>query len=96
MFARLAALIVFAVALAVVMLSLRQQRFEAMHEMAELHREMNAAREAIWDRQVEIAARTRPQRLERALESSGAPLEPVVQPRPGLLPPGERGQLVRR
>lgn len=78
MFVKLLTVVVFATALAAALLSVRQQRLQAMHEMAQHHRQIDAARQATWDTQVKIAQRLRPGELREALERARLALEPVV------------------
>jgi hypothetical protein len=80
MFLKALVCVVAAAGIAVVLLGLRQQRFEMMHEMAELHGKMNHSREQMWDLQVKIAGRVDPQRLAKALERAKLQLVNVTQP----------------
>ena len=73
------AVLVLVLAFAVV-LGLRQQRLELMHEMSVLHQQMDADRKETWDLQTDIAARTQPQKLRDAAERVGLEFEPLTTP----------------
>ena len=79
MFAKLLTALVFAVLIGACLFNLRQQRLELMHEVTDLHRQMNRDRQATWDTQVRIAERTGPQALRDALARTGLEMEPAAE-----------------
>ena len=79
-FAKLTTAVVVLVLAFAVLLGLRQQRLELMHEMSVLHRQMDGDRKETWDLQTAIAARTQPQKLREAAERVGLELEPLATP----------------
>lgn len=83
MFARLLFVIVALTALAAALLVLRQQRFEAMHEMAVLHRQVDGHRVALWRQQSRIAADLEPARLRSAIVETQLPLTTITPQTPG-------------
>lgn len=78
MFVKLLTALVFAVVIGAAVFNLRQQRLELMHEITDLHREMNKDRQATWDTQVRIAERAQPQALREALARAGMEMEPAA------------------
>lgn len=78
MFAKLLTALVLAVVIGAAVFNLRQQRLELMHEVTDLHREMNRDRQATWDTQVRIAQRAQPQALREALVRAGMVMEPAA------------------
>ena len=84
MYAKLLVLIASVTVGAAVLLHLRQQRFDAMYEMALLHQQMNADRQALWHWQARIAAATEPPTLIQALARAELALEPVTPQRRGV------------
>jgi len=83
MYAKALVAILFTVVTGSALLGIRQQRFEAMHDMATLHHQINRSRQSMWQWQSRIAAKTAPPALQQALERSGLAMEPVTpQPRP--------------
>jgi len=86
--------VLFAIAAAALigagLLSLRHQRLAMMHEMTELHRQMDRTRRQTWDLQTRIAEASSPATLRRAIERAGLELEPVA-PRDLRRPVAGRG-----
>ena len=78
MFTKLLTALVIAVVIGACIFNLRQQRLELMHEVTDLHRQMNRDRQATWDTQVRIAERTQPEVLREALVRAGMEMEPAV------------------
>ena len=78
MFTRALAAIVFATAIGVVLLSLRQQRLAEMHDMAKLRDQMDVSRQKTWDMQVRIAAKIDPPRLAKAIQRAKLRVEPTT------------------
>lgn len=70
--------VVIAAATAMSLLALRQKRIDLMHEMAEHHSQMRQSRQDLWQLQVEIADRLKPQQLQQSVERTGLVLEPVI------------------
>lgn len=79
MFLKLLTTLAFATLVAVALLGLRQQRLEAMHDMAQLQAEMDQARQHTWDLQVRIAGRMEPGTLLEAMDRAELALEPVIR-----------------
>ena len=77
MFAKMFAVILSVVLLGMVLLNLRQQRLDAMHDMASLHQRVNQLRTAMWDSQTRIAEQMQPTRLRQAIQRAGLELEPL-------------------
>lgn len=80
MYPKLFVAIVFAVGIGAVLLGLRQQRLETMHDMVRMHREMDAVHQQTWDMQVRIANQLEPEMLREAVEQAQLTLEPVAPP----------------
>ncbi len=80
MFAKLLTALVCVVVIGAAVFNLRQQRLELMHEVTDLHRQMNRDRQTTWDTQVRIAEQTQPEVLRDALVRSGLEMEPVAAP----------------
>jgi len=76
MFTKTLAMIVFATAIAVMLLGYRQERLATMHEMTRLHARLNQSRHSMWDMQVRIADRIEPPKLAKAIERAQLHLEP--------------------
>lgn len=70
--------VVFAAATAMSLLALRQKRIDLMHEMAEHHAQMRHSRQELWQLQVEIADRLKPDKLRQAVQRTGLALQPVI------------------
>ena len=87
MFPKLLVSLLAAAFIAAMVLEYRQQRLEMMHEMAQLHRQIDTLRQETWDLQVRIAGELEPRRLGQALGRSGLALRPLVPTNiePGLL-----------
>jgi hypothetical protein len=78
-FAKIAAVIVAMGIVAGALLSLRQLRLQAVHELADVQRRVAEHDRTLWHLRVEIAARTTPARTDELAKSLG-PLEAL----PGL------------
>jgi len=83
--AKLSILILFATVVAAMLLEMRQERFEAMHEMATLHRQMDQQRQSMWKLQASIADAADPPALMHAIERTELALEPVAPPDGGIV-----------
>jgi len=80
MFAKLLTALVCIVVIGAAIFNLRQQRLELMHEVTDLHRQMNRDRQATWDSQVRIAERVHPNALREAMARTGMQVEPALAP----------------
>ena len=78
MLAKMITVVVFAAAVGAVLLGLRQQRLQLMHEMARTHAQMNRSRQDTWNLQVEIAEKTQPTELREAIDRLNLELEPIT------------------
>ena len=78
MYLKVIAAIVSATLLGAILLSLRQHRLEAMHEITALHSRVSQIRQSTWDRQVHIAHRLEPSRLRDAIARAELDLEPIT------------------
>lgn len=67
---KIAALIVVAAVTAAALLSMRQQRLRAAHELAEAHQRAVEHRHRVWRLRAEIARRTTPDRIALLVERS--------------------------
>lgn len=88
MLAKMITVVVFAAAVGAVLLGLRQQRLQLMHEMTRMHAQMNGSRQDTWDLQVKIAERTQPTELREAITRLNLELEPITPADPGAGWPG--------
>lgn len=74
--------VLFAIAAAALigaaLLSLRHQRLVMMHEMAQMHQQIDQARRETWDYQAKIAEAASPAALREAIERAGLELEPLA------------------
>jgi hypothetical protein len=90
MLGKLLTLVVFIIAVGAGLLGMRQYRLSLQHEMTNLHAQMNESRKAIWRRQVDIARRTEPEALRRAIKEVELQLEPITPAtQPAAQPPGQ-------
>ncbi len=80
MYAKVLALIVFATIVALLLLAMRQQRVEAMHQIVNLHRQIEQDRHALWRWQSRIADSTNPVSLRQAIDRTSLDLEPAGTP----------------
>ncbi|QDU33127.1 hypothetical protein KS4_11690 [Poriferisphaera corsica] len=80
MFPKILVAIILAAGIGVGLLSLRQQRLEIMNEITAEHRKVDRTRKEIWDIQVRIAERTKPQEVQRVTSNAKLVLEPIAQP----------------
>ena len=85
MMLRLVMVVVAAAAIGAVVLGLRQQRLQLMHEITKMHGQMNRQRHDIWDLQIRIADRLEPERLRHAVAGADLDVEPITP----SSPPGE-------
>ncbi|MCX5660731.1 MAG: hypothetical protein NTW19_13570 [Planctomycetota bacterium] len=75
MFLKSLTVIVFFAAVAVLVLSYRQQRLEMTNEMARLHHQIDQSRQKMWDLQVKIADHVEPPALAKAIDRAHLKLE---------------------
>lgn len=76
MLAKIAALILVSAAAAAGLLSVRQQRLEAVHEMSAAVRRAEALDRQLWRVRIDLARRITPERVHELAQQLG-PLEPV-------------------
>jgi cell division protein FtsL len=81
MFAKLLVAVVILTGIGGMLLGLRQQRLQMMHEMALLHAQLDRSRLHTWDLQVRISQHLEPQRLREAIQRADLKLEPVTPTR---------------
>lgn len=98
MFAKLVVVILCLGAVAATLLALRQQRIQAMHELAESRLRLRAADERLWLLRAEIARRLAPEELEARIASAGgmvpAGQAPALRPAlDGVTPTGTGGEV---
>ncbi|MCC6579569.1 MAG: hypothetical protein IT440_03950 [Phycisphaeraceae bacterium] len=74
------ALILMATLAAAVLLTLRHQRYQAMHEMVRLHQQIQADRQALWKCQSQLAGELSPKALAQSVVQAKLALEPLVGP----------------
>lgn len=96
MFWKTLALVIAATAIGAAMLGLRQQRLATMHQMVELHRQMEHTRRSMWDTQTQIARQTRPAELRERIERANLKLEPLMPREPSLAASPEQSRSARR
>ncbi len=90
MYAKLFVTVLAATALGAGLLGLRQQRLQTMHEMAELHADMDRPRRDTWDLQIEIGEKIEPDRLREAIDRNQLVMEPSTRaPDSADLPPSQ-------
>jgi cell division protein FtsL len=68
--------LVCAVALAVVLLQLRQQRLELNHQANRLHNQIDAQQAKLWGQQLDIALYTAPNAISKTVENKAIHLVP--------------------
>ena len=78
MYLKALAIIIFAAAIAMALVTLRHQRLEMMNEMTRLHSQMNRSRQGVWDYQVRIAGKSDPIALAQAIQRAKLNLEPMT------------------
>lgn len=78
MFLKLIFAIIVMAGLGLGILSLRQQRLDALHEMMTIHTQMDRTRKATWNLQTKIARDSDPVTLEAKLAAAGITLVPLT------------------
>jgi len=78
MYLKAVAMIIFVTALGAGMLALRQQRWEAKHEITRMHQQMEQSRRSTWESQVKVAAELQPDKLEHKIMVSQMDMEPIT------------------
>jgi cell division protein FtsL len=68
--------LIFAVAIAVVLLQLRQQRLELNHQANRLHNQIEAQQAHLWGQQLDIALYTAPNAISKTVEGKDLRLVP--------------------
>ena len=86
MYAKLVFLIVVASVVGLLLLAMRQQRLELMHEVTDLYRQTHTTRQQMWALQSRAAVRLKPARLMATLERSPLHLEATTQEPPDMAP----------
>ncbi len=71
-------LILFGVAVAGVLLSLRHQRLQVMHETIQTHRQIDRVGQELWDLQVRMAETGSTEELQEDLRRSNLDLTPIA------------------
>ncbi len=77
MFGKLFVLILGAGAIALTLLVIRQQRIDAVHEMARIHRRLLQHEQACWKLDHQIATQCRPDRVREYLKLMDAEWSPL-------------------
>jgi hypothetical protein len=75
---KLATLVVAAVLIGAGILAERHRQFQAAHELAAAHRQIDHSRRELWQLQAELAQRLRPDVLTADLQQHGRPFGPVT------------------
>jgi len=75
MFLKCSTAIIIAALTGALLLGLRQQRFETMHEMAKTHSAINSTRQTMWNLQTRVAGSIEPTRLQDAITKANLPFE---------------------
>ena len=73
---KLTVCLTFAVAIAVVLLQLRQQRLELNHQSNRLHNQIEAQQAKLWSQQLDIALYTAPNAISKTVEGKDLRLVP--------------------
>lgn len=74
MYSKILALTLFAAALGLVLLGMRQQRLELMHEITLLFRQSRRTQHDLWELQARTAAAVNPRKIESAATEAGLEL----------------------
>jgi hypothetical protein len=69
--------LIFAVATAVLLLQLRQQRLELNHQANRLHNQIEAQQARLWSQQLDIALYTAPNAIHKTVEGNDLQLVPL-------------------
>lgn len=78
MFYKLAILVICATLTGMALLLLRHHRYETMHQMARLQRQITATRQELWVQQSHIARKIEPAHLIESLATSERPLRSII------------------
>lgn len=87
MFAKLIVVILSLGVIACVLLTVRQQRMQAVHELANVQREVARLDRTLAHLRLEVAERITPERVAEMAKSIGAELRPIGVPEPAPAPP---------
>lgn len=85
MFAKLLIVILAVAVTGAALLVSRQQRLDAVHEAAQIHRRLNEQRVTLWRMQVLIEERCRPEAIREAIEADGRTWVPILDGPPADL-----------
>jgi cell division protein FtsL len=77
MFAKLLVIVLAIGLIAAALLMIRQQRLDAVHEMAQIHRRVNEQQTSLWLMRTRIADRCRPDRIREAAQELGVEWRPI-------------------
>lgn len=86
MFAKLILVILSLGVIACVLLTVRQQRMQAVHDLANVQREVARMDRTLAHLRLEVAQRITPERVAEMAESIGVPLRPIGVPEPAPAP----------
>jgi len=86
MYSRILVLIAFAIAVATVLLALRQRRTDVTSQIVRLQVEMEQNRYGLWEHRDQIAQRTNPTTLQAAITRNGLARVPIVHTETGSGP----------
>ncbi len=75
---KLATLVAAVVLIGAGILAERHRQFEAAHQLADAHRQIDLTRRELWGLQAELAQRLRPDNLHRVLREHGRAFGPLT------------------
>ena len=78
MYLKAIAMILCLAAVAAAILSLRQQRWQVQHQVANMHRQIENARRSVWESQVKVTAQLKPAALEHRIQIADLDLVPLA------------------
>ncbi len=78
MFAKLTVVIVGLTCIAAGLMSLRQEKMEISHDIAQAHRDINTHRQSLWRLQSKVAREVEPRALRESITKAGLELEPIT------------------
>ncbi|MEX2212860.1 MAG: hypothetical protein WD768_01950 [Phycisphaeraceae bacterium] len=78
MYLKSIAMILCLAATGAAILSLRQQRWQVEHQVANMHRQIENARRSVWESQVKVTAQLKPAALEHRIEMANLDLMPLT------------------
>jgi len=80
MHARLVILILSVALIAIGLLAIRQEQYEAMCEMTRLHQQINRSRQNLWNDQSLVAKQLDPSKIHNAIAQQKMMMQPLVSP----------------